>query len=35
MIHGKAENEYEVLAAAPQIEGYRLMRVRGKDDAVS
>ena len=34
MIHGKAENEYEVLAAAPQIEGYRLMRVRGKDDAV-
>ena len=24
----------EVLAAAPQIEGYRLMRVRGKDDAV-
>ena len=24
----------EVLATAPQIEGYRLMRVRGKDDAV-
>ena len=24
----------EVLAAAPHIEGYRLMRVRGKDDAV-
>ena len=24
----------EVLAAVPQIEGYRLMRVRGKDDAV-
>lgn len=24
----------EVLAAAPQIEGYRLMRVRGKDDSV-
>ena len=24
----------EVLAMAPQIEGYRLMRVRGKDDAV-
>jgi preprotein translocase subunit SecD len=24
----------EVLAAAPQIEGYRLMRVRGKDDSI-